>query len=158
MTVPGLVSILRHARSGDPFHGPSLDALLGDVTPDEAAAHPIRGRHSILELVLHLAAWADEVAARVEGRAPGMPEAGDWPDASGVTWADAKARLVGAHDRLLEAVRRFPEERLTVLVGGPERDAAFGTGVTHEREIAGVAEHDAYHGGQVALLKRALRA
>lgn len=156
MSVTSISAILENALAGDPWHGPSLKALLDDVTPEEAAARPIAGAHSILELVLHAAAWAGEVAARAKGREPAMPDEGDWARAEGVTLADARARLVKAHAALAEALAGFPEARLTEMVG-PSRDTPLGSGVTFERMLLGVAEHDAYHGGQVAMLKRALR-
>lgn len=156
MTAPRLAEILRHTHSGDPWHGSSLEAIVKDVTPQEAVARPIAGAHSILELVLHLSAWAGEVAARVDGRAPAEPHEGDWPDTAGVSWTEARDRLARAHGRLLESLARVSETRLAERVGG-ERDAPLGSGVTVERMVLGLAEHDAYHGGQIALLKRALR-
>jgi hypothetical protein len=36
-------------------------SLLAGVSPEEAAAHPIAGAHSIGELVLHMTAWTCEV-------------------------------------------------------------------------------------------------
>jgi uncharacterized damage-inducible protein DinB len=157
MSVTSISSILDHALSGEPWHGLSLDVILGDVTPEEAAAHPIPGAHSILELVLHMAAWAGEATERAGGRAPRPPEEGDFPPTDGVTFAVARERLARAHARLSEALAKFPESALGEIVGGAVRDPALGSGVTFERLFVGVAEHDAYHGGQVAILKRALR-
>jgi uncharacterized damage-inducible protein DinB len=140
--------------AGDPWHGPSLVALVADVTADEAAHRPVPGAHSILEIVLHVAAWAEEVGARLAGGGPGDPAAGDWP--LPCPWDEAHARLAAAHAGLLRRLAAFPEERLGTRFGG-ERVPALGTGVTYAEMAIGVAEHNAYHGGQIALLKRALR-
>ncbi len=155
MSLATLAETIARSVAGDPWHGPSLTALLAGVTEAGAAARPVPDAHSILEIVLHAAAWMDEVAARLQGKAPGGPEAGDWPPAC--PWPAARARLDAAHARLQRALAEFPEARLGEVFGG-ERVAALGTGVTFEAMLVGVVEHNAYHGGQVALLRRALRA
>jgi hypothetical protein len=53
-------------------------------------------------------------------------------------------------------VARVPEARWRDQVGG-ERNAALGTGVSYAAMLAGLVQHDAYHGGQVGLLRKALR-
>jgi hypothetical protein len=145
--------------SGDPWHGPSLDGLLADVTAEEAGARAVPGGHSILEIVLHIGAWLGEVASRLRGNAPAQPAAGDWPSLGGdvaTRWAEARARVVAARAELVAALAAFPESRLGERVGG-ERDAPLGTGFSFETMLMGLAQHNAYHGGQVAILKRALR-
>lgn len=152
-----LIASLRASVSGDPWHGPSLDALLDGVTPDQAAAHPVPGAHSILEITWHLAAWAQEVAARLRGGAPHLPAIGDWPVPEhdrARAWAGARRALHAGHADVLHLLETLTEERLDAPVG-PVREAMFGTGVSHGQMIAGLLEHHAYHGGQIALLKRA---
>jgi hypothetical protein len=61
------------------------------------------------------------------------------------------------HAALAEAVRRYPAERWARRVGG-ERDAPLGTGVTYAEMVQGLLQHDAYHGGQIGLLRKALGA
>jgi len=149
-----IAALLERSLSGDPWHGPSLATLLADVTAGEAAARPIAGAHTIAELVLHVAAWAEEVGARLEGAPPGEPAAGDWPVPG--DWRHACSRLAAARDGLLGRLAAAPVQRLGERVGDA-RDPAAGTGLTFAETLLGVAEHNAYHGGQIALLKRALR-
>jgi hypothetical protein len=161
VSIVALVEALHRSVEGEPWHGPGLSSLLGDVTDEEARAHPVAGAHSILEIVLHMGAWAGEVAARLEGRTPRDPDAGDWPAAAAQApgedgWAAARASLFTAQRALRDAVSHFPETRLAEAVGG-NRDAALGTGVSYAAMIMGLCEHNAYHGGQIALLKRSLR-
>jgi hypothetical protein len=59
------------------------------------------------------------------------------------------------HQSLAEAIRQFPQSRWGDRVGSA-RDAPLGTGVTYADMIAGLLQHDAYHGGQIGLLRRAL--
>ena len=147
----------RRSCWSDPWHGSSLGALLRDVDAATAAAHPIEGRHTIWEVVLHLTGWTDEVARRLEGHAPAMPQAGDWPhpvEATAPNWQRVLDALAEAQGRLERSIVAFPAERLAERVGH-ERDAPLGTGVSFEGLIQGALQHNAYHGGQIALLRRA---
>lgn len=152
---------IRRADHDAPWHGPAVREVLAGVSAAEAAAHPVPGAHSIWELVLHLAAWRGEVARRVATGAFGEPPEGDWPvpDAAGgeAAWADARARLAKAEEELQRALADCPPERLDEVVGG-ERNPPLGTGVTYRVMLHGVPEHDAYHAGQVSLLRKALAA
>ncbi len=153
-----IVDELRRAHSGDAWHGPAIAELLHGLEAVEAAAHPVAGAHSIWEIVLHLAAWRREVARRLTTGRLAPPEAGDWPGVPAVgeaAWGEATAALAAASDALVAAVAVFPEARLAERAGDA-RDAALGSGVTWGAMLHGLAQHDAYHGGQIAILKRAL--
>lgn len=155
-----ITECLQQSITGDPWHGFSADALLADVTPEQAAARPIAGAHSMLEIVLHLTAWTQEVASRLRGGPPGLPAIGDWPTPAGEAasaWASARQALHEAHADLLGALGDCPEDRLAEMVG-TVREPALGTGVPFAIMLLGIAQHDAYHAGQVALLRRALAA
>jgi len=148
---------IRQAYAGQPWHGPSVGELVTGVDATSAAARPVPGAHTIWELVLHLTAWAHEVTRRLQGGKPGLPPEGDWPPVpqpTGEAWDAALVALRNAHQELLATVERFPEERLIELVAGTPP----GTGVTYYHMLHGLVQHDAYHGGQIALLRKALAA
>ena len=65
-------------------------------------------------------------------------------------------RAAHAHAELAAAAARFPESRWSERIGG-ELDLPLGTGVTYAAMLAGLVQHDAYHSGQVGLLRKALR-
>lgn len=141
----------------DPWHGPSLGALLRDVDAETAAAHPIAGGHSIWEIVLHLTAWTNEVTRRLDAGVPAMPAEGDWPatpEPDAARWQATLDALADAQGRLESRLVAFPPDRLGERVGG-ERDAPLGTGVSYEGLVNGAVQHNAYHGGQIAILRRA---
>lgn len=155
-----LLDTLRRAFRGDAWHGPALRDAVRGVHPAEAAARPIPGAHSIREIVLHAAAWTEEVARRLEGGVPALPERGDWPAAAAdeeTAWAEALALLDAAEGRLEALLARYPPDRLGELVGSAERDAPTGAGVTVAAMLEGLAQHHAYHAGQIVLLRRALQ-
>jgi len=143
---------ISRAVSGPIWHGPSLMDLIGDVTAEQAMTRPIGGGHTIWELVAHLTAWAEIVYMRLND--PNTPEATpeqDWPpvtDTSAESWRNAVERLKTAHTDLALHVSMLDETRLKQRVTGRDYVVLV--------MLHGVVEHDAYHGGQIALLKRAL--
>ena len=150
---------LDHAMRGTPWHGNAFTTNLHGVTAADAHAHPIAGAHSIWELVLHVAAWTREGARRLRGAAPEEPAVGDWPPAPPTAreadWVAARAELAAAHDDVLAAIDALDAARLD----DPPvqaRDPSVTTAVKHRVLVHGLAQHHAYHGGQVALLRRAL--
>lgn len=157
---PHLLDELRRSHGGQPWHGPATRDALDGVTAADAAATPIAGAHSIWQLVLHMTAWTREVTRRADGGEPGMPEMGDWPAVGRPTaarWDAAQADLAAAHAGLLAVLERLPAARLRERVGTAD-DPPLGTGPTMAIMLAGIAEHDAYHTGQIVLLKKALAA
>lgn len=143
---------IERAVSGPAWHGPALADLIGDVTAEQAAARPIGGAHSIWELVLHASAWTEIVRERLVGSAKGEPTPEeDWPpvaDTSADAWRAAVERLKDAHRELAADVAKLDDSFLVGRVPGHDH--------TVLAMLHGVVEHDAYHGGQIALLKRAL--
>jgi uncharacterized damage-inducible protein DinB len=148
---------LRRSLHGPAWHGPSLLEALDDVSPREAQARPLAGAHSIAELAFHALAWVEEVTRRLDGSAPSLPARGDWPsDDAALPVVEAIRLLRQAGDTLDRTLATFPAARLADTVG-TEPDAPIGSGVTYAVMLHGLAQHNAYHGGQVSMLKKALR-
>lgn len=152
-----MAQLFREAIAGEPWHGPSLETVLEGIDASTAAARPLEGAHSIWEIALHLTGWTREVTNRLEGAEPRTPPLGDWPETEPVdeaTWDAARTDLLAAHQELMSALVRFPAAQLEKRVG-VERDAPLGTGVSYREMILGALQHDAYHAGQIALLRKA---
>ncbi|MDB4952384.1 MAG: DinB family protein [Gemmatimonadetes bacterium] len=148
---------LRRAWDGDPWHGSPLRALLDGVTAEQAATRPLAGAHTVWELVLHLTAWTREVRRRLRDGVAREPEDGDWPPVASTApqaWAAAVEALGGAHQEVLAAVAELSERRMDEVIGD-ERSPALGSGVSHAVLLHGLAQHHAYHAGQIALLRKA---
>ena len=151
--VQRILDQLRRAFEGNAWHGPALLELLAGISAAEAAAHPIPSAHSIWELVLHVAAWKSACKRRLEGDRAQLNNAEDWPDVSQIndaTWQDAKDGLLRIHQQLLVAVSRLDESRLDKPIV-EDMSSVYVT-------LQGVVQHDLYHAGQIAILKRALEA
>ena len=153
-----IVDQLRREHEGDPWHGSPLRTILHGITHTHAAAKPIAAGHSIWELVLHITAWKGEVRRRLSGAPAGEPQEGDWPavgDPTPERWRAALERLESVHRDLLSGIRTLPEQQL-FSPSNDLRDRETGAGVSYYVLLHGVVQHDVYHSGQIALLKKAL--
>jgi uncharacterized damage-inducible protein DinB len=140
-----------NALAGDAWHGPSLNELLDGVTPEDAIKRPIASAHNIWELVLHITSWANIARRRLTGGRVEPEDGEDWPipgAVSDTTWAAARSALAESHERLREVVAGLSDEKLTRNVPQGERSVA--------NMLHGVTQHDAYHGGQIGILKKAI--
>ena len=147
---------LERTWAGDAWHGPSLKELTDGLTARQAAAHHVDEAHSIWELVLHCRGWMREVERRLGGTDPAEPEGGDWPSVGAEVderWAAARADLGVAAAGLARAIRAFDDARLGHRVG-QDRDPALGTGSTYYVMLHGAVQHNLYHAGQIALLRK----
>jgi uncharacterized damage-inducible protein DinB len=151
-----LADQIRRAFEGDAWHGDSLVEILADVDAAAAAARPLPNAHSIWELVLHIAAWDDAVRRRtVTGKAVRLTDAENFPkvkDTSAPAWRKAVEWAKQSHNALVNAVAEFPDSRLLEQVPGKTEsyDNFF-------YMFSGIVQHELYHAGQIALLKKAGR-
>ena len=141
---------LRYAFHGEAWHGPSVLELLSDVDAATAAAHPLPDAHSIWELVLHIAAWDAAVNLRMVANKP-VSLKGDqnFPpvkDKSRAAWKKAVAHLKRTHAALVTTVAALPDSRLADRVPGKKYNVYV--------MLHGVTQHELYHAGQIAILKK----
>jgi uncharacterized damage-inducible protein DinB len=144
---------------GNPWHGLSVQKILEDITEGQAFSEPVSNAHNICEIVLHLWAWTEEIISRLEGNVPAEPSVGDWPNAEIYEeegWVQIKNIYFIAVEKLIEVIKIFPEENLDKSVG-TIRDESLGTGISSEAMISGLIQHNAYHAGQIAILKKSLQ-
>jgi len=143
---------LRRAFEGPAWHGPALLELLQDVDAATAAAKPLPKVHSIWELVLHIAAWDGAALRRLGGQKAQLKGAANFPvppKPTEAAWRKAIAQAQRTHDLLVKTVATLPESRLRERVPGKRYDFYF--------MLHGVAQHELYHAGQIAILKKAGR-
>jgi len=151
-----IVDQLIRAHDGDPWHGSPVKAILDGVTVAQAAWKPAADAHSIWQIVLHMTGWRNEVSRRATGAAAQEPAGGDWPPVGDPTperWRAALTALDAAHARLVAAVRGTTDDQL-LQPTNDTRDPALGAGVSYYELFHGIVQHDAYHAGQIALLKK----
>jgi len=133
-----------------------LENVLDNIPPDKVFLKPISSAHNIIELTLHLNAWTEEALSRINGNASAEPIMGDWPlpvDKTEEYWNTVKQKLFTDTNKLIAAIKVFRENKLDEIVD-KERNAPLGTGSSFEGLVTGLIQHNAYHSGQIALLKK----
>jgi uncharacterized damage-inducible protein DinB len=145
-----IVDQLTRAFDGEAWHGPALMEILDRIDAKTAAARPIPSAHSIWELVLHISVWEQVCLRRIRGESVSLTDEEDFPrikDVSEAAWQQAIATLRRNHAELIQAVSVLPESRLYDPLTDKDYNILF--------MLNGAVQHAAYHGGQIALLKRA---
>ncbi|MGA8272099.1 MAG: DinB family protein [Candidatus Sulfotelmatobacter sp.] len=141
---------LRRAFEGVAWHGPALLELLQDVDAVAAAAKPLSDAHSIWELVLHVAVWDDAACRRLAGekwQPTGIANFPLAPKPTDAAWRKAVDQVKRTHNTLMKTVAALPDSRLRDRVPGKKYDFYF--------MLHGVVQHELYHAGQIAILKKA---
>jgi len=148
----GIIDQLHRSVEGDSWQGASMREILEGVNAVEAAAHPVPGGHSIWEIVYHVTAWVRAVHSRVLGKVMELGGEADWPpvrDTSEKAWTEAFKDLRLAQSELIATLKTLSDGDLNAPVPNRDYDRAH--------LLHGLAQHHAYHAGQMSLLKRALQ-
>lgn len=146
-------SQLKRAYQGEAWHGPSLRELLEGVTAEQAAARPIPSAHSIWELVNHIIAWEQIAKHRLEGDPVKDPSNDmNFPpitETNEEAWKATLQALEASNQALRNAVKKIDDATLEEIVPqAPYSNYAL---------LHGVIQHDLYHAGQIALLKKVVQ-
>ena len=147
---PRIADQLRRAFYGSAWHGPAVLELLEDVDAAAAAAKPLKDAHSIWELLLHIAAWDRAGLRRLGGEKCQLKGSANFPRvpaAAESAWREAVAMAKRTHDTLVETVAALSDKRLRDQVPGKRYD--------FYHMLNGIAQHELYHAGQMAILKKA---
>ena len=150
--VERMLGQLDRAFKGEAWHGPALLELLDDISFEQASRHPIRDAHSIWEIVNHIASWNSIVQHRLAGQKVDVTSEVDWPpvwESSDVAWTRSIEHFRDCHARLRKAIAAINEADLETTPPG-QKDSRYVM-------VHGVIQHDLYHAGQIAILKKALR-
>ncbi|MCI0530908.1 MAG: DinB family protein [candidate division Zixibacteria bacterium] len=133
--------LIKELYDGDPWHGYSIKELVTGITPEQAEAKPITGRHSIWEIILHMISWREIIVERLKlGEGFEVVKEKEWPPVYRVTpevWDQTLKALEQSQQKLLKAMGDKSIPSQIQLYG-----------------IYAVFQHDLYHTGQLAVLKK----
>ena len=142
-------SQLKRSYESGAWHGPSVLEAIEGVGWEQAFQTPVLGFHSICELILHIAAWAEVGARALNGDVYGsLPEEADWPDVgkpSEASWKRALMKCNVAQRKLRDLLKQYPDDQLHQTLPGKEYSMYF--------LLQGILQHNVYHAGQIAVLK-----
>jgi uncharacterized damage-inducible protein DinB len=143
---------LEKAFEKQPWYGTSVMAILKDV--DASVVHRKIGPHSIIILVKHMTIWRRYVIHKLQGNDNfQVSDEQNFPDPpiTSQAWPEAIKELQASQRELMIAIAKFPQERLNELVPAASHKYTWYT------LLHGIIQHDVYHLGQIALLRKALQ-
>ncbi len=116
---------------------------LDGLTLDQVLWKPAPDRHSIWDVTLHVNHWKEYTIAYIRGLEKTIAE-GNWTlapsEASDANWQKELARTKSLHDDLKVAVQSLGE-------------GLFDTAEKKSNYVRQLICHDAYHAGQIGLLR-----
>ncbi|MCC6679231.1 MAG: DinB family protein [Phycisphaerales bacterium] len=145
------------AFAGKGWQGPALLGSVRGVSAAEARARPGGLKHGVWDYVLHAAYWKYVVCLKLGAAErdsfprspsnwPALPEAAS-AAADEKAWRADVRLLKSYHERLVEAVAGMDLSRMNEIPAG-------GKSVRVLDVLVGIAAHDAYHTGQIQVVKR----
>jgi uncharacterized damage-inducible protein DinB len=144
---------MKDAYEGDPWFGRNAKTLLSEISEEMAFQKPSR-QHSILELVWHMVNWKEFVISRlVDEKRDDLAqfEENDWRElnhSDSDLWSQGLERFNKAYKQLLELVMKQNDALLSRPV--------HGRNYTFRKLLYGSVQHDIYHLGQIAYVKKLL--
>jgi len=120
------------------------------VTAEKAAARPLARVHTIWEIVLHIAATQELVIRRLQGDSTPLSPEQDWPSVANTgeeEWLSSLTALKRSYSELCQALSQVSDSLLDRAIL-PGHSSLYVT-------LHGLVQHNLYHAGQIALLKKA---
>jgi uncharacterized damage-inducible protein DinB len=138
---------------GNAWHGYPIWQILDDVSAECAAYRGMAETHTIWEIVLHMTFWEGVAARRLAGQRAGLDEALNFPAPPAPTeanWQKTRNEFRACNQEFRKALGKLDPAKLDELSADGKR--------TFYNEAHGVMQHDIYHAGQIALLKKSFEA
>jgi uncharacterized damage-inducible protein DinB len=141
-----IVRMLEKTFEKQPWYGPSVNEVLSHVDV-KTVGNNQGSAHSMIELVLHMTAWRTFAIKRLEGDNDyDVSDDANFPKTG--SWKEALDGLNASQAALVTAMRKFPEGRLGEIV--PSKVHKY----TYYTLLHGIIQHDVYHLGQIAILRK----
>jgi hypothetical protein len=146
---PRIAKQLEKTFTGPAWHGPAVEKVLAGITADVAARPSPAGIHSIWQIVDHMTFWAAAVRGWLAGDRTRPPDEASWStitDTSEAAWQASQERLRSTIEGLISDVSKLDDAQLSdrIIEGMPSLYAI----------LHGVVQHNIYHAGQIAILKK----
>ena len=151
-----IIKSFESTLSGQPWFGRGVYEMLGEIDESIVKMKPNNNSHSLLELLWHMNTWAEFTLANLEGRSKediSTIEKKDWRELDPIehSWKNGVNELKSIHSRIIELLNKKDDDSfLSDMV--PTRQYNF------RFMLNGVVQHNIYHLGQIAYVKKMLMA
>lgn len=141
-------------ESEQAWHGPSLVEVLRGVTPRMADRRIASSTHTIAELVFHITTWRIFAVRKLQGDAKFDIKSNEknWKTFSVVDdfeWETLQMELSLSQEELIGELEKKTSDKFL-------EDIVPGRDYTYYTLLHGLVNHDLYHAGQIALIKKGL--
>lgn len=151
--IQSIIRNLENTLDGSPWYGRPVYALLREIEPAVVYRQPVPGAHSLMDLLYHMLTWAEFTLKRLEKdevKDLAAFEKLDWRqiDPAIHNWDDALSAFIAAHQQIVAILQTKDDAFLKEIVDYRDYNFRF--------LLNGLIQHNIYHIGQVAYLKKLL--
>jgi hypothetical protein len=158
--VQSIIRNLQNTLTGEPWFGRAVYPILEEVDvskvftkPACPAGRPNDSAHSLIELLYHMITWADFCLKQLENASPQEikdVESRDWReiDPKNHTWKNGIGEFRKTHEQIISILEKKEDSFLKEIVPGREFNFRF--------MLNGLIQHNVYHLGQIAYVKKLL--
>lgn len=151
--IQSIIRNLQRVNSGQPWFGRSVYSILEEVDSAKAYQRPNNTEHSLADLLYHMHTWAAFTLRRIEGDKEqdlAAFEKMDWReiDPKVHTWEKGLADFKQTHEKIIRLLNEKDDQFLEEQVDYRQYNFRF--------LINGLIQHNIYHLGQVAYLRKLL--
>jgi uncharacterized damage-inducible protein DinB len=148
-----IIRNLENTLGGTPWYGRPVYELLEEIDPAMAYKKPNENSHSLADLLYHMITWADFALKRIEGdkeKDMAAFEKMDWReiDPAVHTWKKGLTEFRSIHKKIIQLLEKKDDEFLKEIVDYRNYNFRF--------LLNGFIQHNIYHIGQIAYLKKLL--
>lgn len=151
--VQSIIRNLQNTLSGEPWFGRAVYTILEEVDTSKIYIRPNHSEHSLIELLYHMITWAGFTLGRLDNNADAdliQSEDLDWREINTAihTWPAGLEKLRKIHEKIISILETKQDSFLSGMVEGRKFNYRF--------MLNGLIQHNIYHLGQVAYLKKLL--
>lgn len=151
--IQSIIRRIENINSGEPWFGRAVYIILEEVDAKKAYTKPDNTEHSMIEILYHMITWAGFTLKRIE-RDDDMDLAAfekmDWRiiDPKTHTWKKGLTEFKSIHKKIIQLLNKKDDAFLKEIVDYRNYNFRF--------LLNGMMEHNIYHLGQIAYLKKLL--
>lgn len=151
--VLSIIKKLENILSGQPWFGRAVYPIMEEVNEKKVYVKPNGSQHSLIELLYHMITWADFTLKRIEKdkiNDLAAAEELDWREIlpKEHTWKKGMAEFKSIHKKIAALLNKKDDTFLEEIVDYRQYNYRF--------LLNGMIEHNIYHLGQIAYLKKLL--
>jgi uncharacterized damage-inducible protein DinB len=153
--IESIIRNLQNTLEGEPWFGRAVYELLGEIDESKTSVKPNSTEHSLLELLWHMNTWAEFTLAHLENRSADeltAIEQNDWKaiNPEKHNWKNGVEQLKSVHEKIISILKQKEDDFLKEPVPNREFNFRF--------MLNGLIQHNIYHAGQIAYIKKLLKA